>query len=229
MRKQFVLVNKRGSEDIYVCIDRVYNVGYAGRDRAVVRAHVDELAAMGVDGPKHIPAIYPVANSLICSDHLIQVQHDVTSGEVEFSLMMSDGKQYVTIGSDHSDRDLEKTSVPWAKQVYPNVVAREVWDYDEVKDHWDDIMMRCWVWKDGVRTLYQEGKVAEILSPEELIAEVKAIAGDDLESCTIFSGTLPTIGGMICGDRYDMELEDPKLGRKLATQYRVERLADPLE
>jgi hypothetical protein len=40
----------------------------------------------------------------------------------------------------------------------------------------------------------------------------------------LFSGTIATQGGLVYGDSYDLEMEDPVLKRKISSQYKVKVL-----
>ena len=44
-----------------VTVKHLLDGGYAGRNQESVQAHIDELAALGVPGPKVTPTMYPVA------------------------------------------------------------------------------------------------------------------------------------------------------------------------
>src|SRR2546422_3999248 len=48
--------------------------------------------------------------------------------------------------------------------------APDAWRYDEVKPHWERLMLRSWT--DG--KLYQEGLVTAIRSPEDLMRDRKS-------------------------------------------------------
>lgn len=229
MKMQLQLQTKAGTAPVSLQIDEMYNIGYAGRDQEVVRKHVEELAALGVAVPKHVPTIFPVSSTAITAETVLEVIHGKTSGEIEFVLFLEGGKTYLGIGSDHSDRDLEVYNVPMAKQICPNMVAPVVWDMDEVKDHFDKLVMRAWTTKDGERTLYQEGTVSELLAPEDLIACVVDHLGRKIDNAVIYSGTLPTKGGMICGDSFEYEMVDPVLDRKIASEYVLKMLPAPRE
>ena len=85
--------------------------GYTGRNQADVRRHVDELAAHGVPGPARIPAFYRVTPELVVATQEIDVLGPDTSGEAEFLLFRSGGELWVGLGSDHSDRRVERDSV----------------------------------------------------------------------------------------------------------------------
>src|SRR5512133_2133815 len=114
-------------ERIEFPVKRAFNGGYAGRDQASVQKHIDELAVIGVPTPTHIPTLFALGNNLVSTADSVQVQHDKTSGEVEYVLLVGEGETYVTVGSDQTDRDLESKVVEWSKQSYPNIFAPEVW------------------------------------------------------------------------------------------------------
>jgi len=227
VKMEFQLQTKAGIQPISIQVDEIYNVGYAGRDQEVVRKHVEELAEMGVAGPKHVPTIYPVTSNSLTTATELEIIHDKTSGEIEFALFLTGGKRYLAVGSDHSDRDLEVYNVPMAKQICPNMVTEIVWDMDEVADHFDQIVMRSHVTKDGVRSLYQEGTVSEILAPDQLVALIEEHIGRKCENAVIYSGTLPTKEGMIYGEKFEYEMVDPVLDRKIGSYYDLKRLPDP--
>ena len=67
--------------------------------------------------------------------------------------------------------------------------------------------------------LYQEGTVAAMRAPADLIARY---AKDGLEDGTLmFCGTLAVHGGVRPGGHFDFELEDPVLERKIAHGYDI--------
>ena len=90
--------------------------GWTGRNAAAVEAHIRELAELGLPRPSHTPVFYRVAAALLTRRDSIQVVGTDTSGEVEF-VLVRDGGWYVGLGSDHTDRALEITSVALSKQV----------------------------------------------------------------------------------------------------------------
>ena len=58
-------------------------IGYAGRDEASVRHHIDELAAIGIAPPPSVPMVYELPAELVTTDALLAVHGARTSGEVE--------------------------------------------------------------------------------------------------------------------------------------------------
>ncbi len=205
-------------------VERLFNGGYAGRDQAAVWKHVEELAEIGVPAPTRTPTLFALGNYLATTVDSIQVQHDKTSGEVEYVLLIGPDDIYVTVGSDHTDRDLETRSVEWSKQSYPDLFAPEVWRYREVADHWDDLVLRCWVTEEGERRLYQESTLAALQSPKAWLGLLEDLFGVMPHNVVLMSGTVPSLGGISFGDSYDLELHDPVLGHTIRHSYRVEVL-----
>lgn len=185
--------------------------GWTGRDEAALRKHIRELEAIGVKAPKSTPIFYRVSASLFTHATQIQVSGPDTSGEVEFVLIQDDGLR-VALGSDHTDRKAETIGVSLSKQLCAKPVSRDTWRYDEVKPHWEKLVLRAWA--DG--ELYQEGSVAAMRSPEDLLARHPLQPG-----WAMFGGTLAARGGIRPAQVFRMELEDPVLQRKLAHEYRI--------
>lgn len=215
-------INNKGVEEF--TFKYMLNVGFSGCNREAVQHHIDELKAMGVPAPNLLPTIYPISGSLAHTGDSIQVQHGMTSGEVEYVLLIVGGQIFITIGSDHSDRRLEQSSISSAKQACPNIIAPAAWEYEEVKEHWENIMLRSWVRQKGKWILYQEASAVEIMNPEELLELARDLVGSLAEGVVLFSGTIPTKSGMLFGDAFKMEMEDLITGRKLAHQYTIEVL-----
>jgi hypothetical protein len=70
---------------------------------------------------------------------------------------------------------------------------------------------------------YQEGPVAALLPPSELLAR-RAPTEDLPEGTLMFCGTLPAIGGIRPSPRFEFALEDPVLRRRIAHAYSVVNL-----
>ena len=185
--------------------------GWTGRDEQSLRKHVRELEQLGVKPPNTTPIFYRVAAGLLTFSNEIQVSGPNTSGEVEFVLLQG-SELRVALGSDHTDRKAETIGVSLSKQLCAKPVSRESWRYDEVKPHWERLMLRSWT--DG--ELYQEGPVTAMRSPEDLMSRYPLKPG-----YAMFCGTLAAKDGIRGGERFTMELEDPVLKRKLSHEYRV--------
>lgn len=204
---------------------RMVNAGYVGRNQDEVRRHIEELAAKGIPGPKKIPTLYPVITRGLVMEPFVEVYGEETSGEIEYVLLVeNEGSVLVGVGSDHTDRHLEETDIPRAKQICPNIMSKHVWLLSDLEDHWDDLIIRSRVISGGEEILYQEGRLAVLMGPKELMAFVKSVIGP-LQNTVIFSGTLGTLtGGFVFGERFLAELIDEKRGRRLSLEYDVRKL-----
>ena len=200
--------------------------GWTGRNVAALEAHIKELEAIGVKRPKTVPIFYRVSRALLTTGESIEVMADKSSGEVEFVLYALDDGLWLGVGSDHTDRKAETIGVTLSKQMCAKPVGPTLWRYDEIKPHWDRLMLRSFVSGDGgTRRLYQEGPVTNMRSPEELIRLYTG--GDKLASGTaMFCGTFAVHGEISYSGTFDMELEDPVLGRKITYGYKIVSLPD---
>lgn len=189
--------------------------GWTGRDETALKKHIRELEELGVRPPKTTPIFYRVAASLFTFADEIQVSGPDTSGEVEFVLVRTETDLKVMVGSDHTDRKAEAIGVSLSKQLCAKPVSAESWRYDEVRAHWERLMLRSWA--DG--ELYQEGPVTAMRSPEDLMGRQALKPG-----WAMFCGTLAARRGIRPAQTFAMELEDPVLGRKLRHEYRVKVL-----
>ena len=187
--------------------------GWTGRDEAALKKHIRELEEIGVKPPKSTPIFYRVAASLFTTASEIEVSGPDTSGEVEFVLLKTEAELRVAVGSDHTDRKAETIGVSLSKQLCAKPVSAESWRYDEVKPHWERLVLRSWA--DG--ELYQEGPVTAMRSPEDLMSRFGGLKS----GYAMFCGTLAAKGGIRPASKFTIELEDPVLGRRLRHEYRI--------
>jgi hypothetical protein len=220
------LEKKDGLQPLNFNFNRMVNAGYVGRNQAEVRHHIEELAKKGIPGPKTTPTLYPVVCRALTIDREIEVYDEETSGEVEFVLLIVDEKEiYVALGSDHTDRHLEESDIPRAKQICPNIMTQKVWLLDDVTDHWDDLIIRSTVLKDGKELTYQEGRLGSIMAPSELMEFVQSKIPGPLKNTIIYSGTLALLTGeFLFSEKFSAELIDEALGRRLELEYTVRQL-----
>jgi len=198
--------------------------GWTARDRAAAERHIEELARLGVPRPATIPIYIRLPRGLIATRDVIEVGSTSTSGEVECVLLDNGTHRWLTVGSDHTDRHIETISVVASKQMCGKYVARVCWAYEEVQSHCDELRLRSWVTRDGKTELYQDGYVASLLPPHDLLDRARA-GSPPSTSLALFAGTVPTISEVVFGDRYDLELHDPVLNRTIRGGYRVEVLS----
>ena len=196
--------------------------GWTGRDAAALEAHIVELEALGVARPKSVPIYYRVGASLLTTSPTIDVTGRDSSGEAEVVLWRLDGRLFVGIGSDHTDRQLETLGITLSKQVCPKPVSPVLWAYDDVAPHWDRLVLRSRV--PGESGFYQEGSVGLLRRPDELLARYQAEHGPLPDGSAMFCGTLAVHGGIRLTPGLELELEDPVLGRRLSHRYEVRAL-----
>ena len=131
---------------------------------------------------------------------------------------------WLGLGSDHTDRKAETMGIALSKQLCGKPVAGTLWRLADVEAHWDEIEIRAFAVIDGQRTLYQQGTLASLRTPKDLLS--RRPGGPELPAGTaMFCGTLGAIGGIRPASRFEMELHDPKLGRSITAAYDIETLA----
>ncbi|MCC7459014.1 MAG: DUF2848 family protein [Nitrospira sp.] len=171
--------------------------GWTGRDRAAIDHHIDELAAIGVPRPSGVPLYYRVAASLLTQGERIEVLGAGSSGEVEPVLVRAQGRWWLTVGSDHTDRGAERGGVALSKQLCAKPLATRAWPWDDVVERADAIGLRSEIFEHGRWVRYQDGTLAAIRPLAQLIAGLPADA-PVADGLVLFCGTLaalPDAGG----------------------------------
>ncbi len=228
MKNKLSLHVQGENKSIEFDVNHVFNAGYAGSDQEKVQEHIDELVKLGVEAPTTTPILFPVSDYIVSTTSEVQVQHKETSGEIEYVLIWHDDELFVTVGSDHTDRKLETFSVPMSKQAYPNVIAGDVWKYEDVKDHWDQLELICWVTSEGEKKVYQQGTCADLLNPEQWEEHFSKLNVKD-DGNMFFSATINTEENTLdFADKYEFELRDPVLNRSIKHHYYVNVLTEPI-
>lgn len=213
------------NKQVSFVVRKLINAGYTGRNQEEVKKHVDELKEIGVPAPESVPTYYLKSSMLLTTDDFCEVVDEDSTGEAEYVLLIGKDTIYVAAGSDHTDRKLELTNIPKAKQISPNFVSSSVWLFEDIKEQWDAIEMRSWI-GEGRDTLYQESTLDAFMRPEELLERVKVLLGGSLEEGTvIFSGTVGAlVKGMPFSDRFEVELLDKNKNRSLSCSYNLQVL-----
>lgn len=203
-------------EPLTLAPQRLVIAGYTARDRIAVQAHIDELARIGVAPPPRVPMYYEVPAELATTEPTIVVDGEETSGEIEAVLLTTGGRRFVGLGSDHTDRAVERRDIPESKASAPKPLAGAVLPLDRVEPGWDDVELTCHL--DGEP--YQRGRLAAMLPPAALLDDVDPpLDGDAL----MFLGTLPLLGGAFrYGTTYSLGLRLPD-GTALHHTYDVKR------
>lgn len=224
----FSVIGKDGTADKMV-VDIKANViiGFAGRDIEKTKEHIKELAVIGVKEPKTIPEIYRTPLTVTQSRN-IDCCGNGSSGELEFGILQHKGELYVCAASDHTDRAMEGYNTIKSKAVCGKPIGFDMWRYEDIKDHWDDLRMISWQVMDGKEELYQDGTASAILPFEKLVQSAKDAIGD-IEDVMIFSGTVPLLHGLVYGTNFRAEIVDEILNRKLHLNYAIHVLPDGTE
>lgn len=201
--------------------ERLVVAGFTGRDRDRVHDHIEELERIGVPRPDEVPSFYELDVGLLTTDDRIAVDSGETSGEAEPVVFFAmDGRWLVGIGSDHTARDLERESIAASKAACPKPVGADVFVYDDIKDRWDELLLRSHV--DG--ELYQEARLAEILPLSRLVETLIDRPDTDAEGLALFLGTVPLrTDDFIYGRTFHAELEIPDGTQRTSFSYRIDR------
>ncbi|NBE50138.1 DUF2848 family protein [Streptomyces boluensis] len=177
---------------------RLIVAGYTARDEASVAHHIAELAAIGVPPPASVPAFYDLDPRLVTTDAVVEVAGPATSGEVEPVLIRHSGRHFLAVGSDHTDRDLERADIAASKAACPKPVGGTVVEIgpdlpglDLPALLWDRIAAESTVDDQP----YQEGSVATLRHPAELLERMTAVLGDVTGDLVLFCGTFPLLTG----------------------------------
>lgn len=217
-------IDASGTTDREVTISQAVIAGWTGRDPAAVQKHIKELEELGVKPPATTPIFYRVSAARITTAETIEATGTASSGEVEYVILQTGGKMWVGVGSDHTDREVETYGVTVSKQMCDKPIAMSFWAFDACAPHWDKLMLRSYIPEKSGRVLYQEGAVAGMLSPADVIGRYtnggKALA----EGTLMFCGTFAAKGGIRPAPRFDYEIEDPVLGRKITGGYAITTL-----
>jgi hypothetical protein len=227
MQLHVIIESAGGRETREIRFDRVLNLGSALRDDERAAQHRAEMREIGIEIASDVPAprIYPLGDWAVTTGQRITVQGERTSGEVEPVVLVDDGQLYVGLGSDHTDRELETAGIPWSKQVCPNVLSPVLWPYEEVRDRWDDAVLRSWA--DG--ELYQEVEAGAFLTPEDMVRIVGERVEMPSERTLIFGGTYVSVGAEVrYATRWDLELALPD-GPAIRHRYEVDNVLQEIK
>jgi hypothetical protein len=218
-----VNVTRRPVDELVPQIDTLVIAGFAGRDQDSVQAHIDELVAEGIPAPDEVPSFYSVPVDRLTTDPTIAVTSTDSSGEVEPVLLFVDGDVWLTVGSDHTARDVERASIEESKRACGKVLGSHAWRYAEVRERADDVRLSSEVEVDGTWLAYQSGSMAQLLPPETTIAKYEASSGQQVrEGVALFLGTVPLLThGFVYGGGFRAVLEDSGTGDSLRVEYAV--------
>ena len=221
------ILENNSQESIELQMDCCAAAGYTGRNQDSVKTHIEELRKLGVPTPYATPAIYWISPARLTHYTTLVVVGQETSPEVEFLMASSTtGQMYVTVASDHTDRQLEAVSVGKSKQICDKIVGDTFWKVDEISSHWDQIQLQSRVVHNSRWVDYQKGTLKDILHYKELL---EIVSSDEPagKKPALLSGTIPVIGGeAIFTQQCEISLVDPVLERKIVKTYEIIDLPD---
>lgn len=194
-------------------------VGFSGKDVEKTMEHIHELEKEGVKCPSEVPVPYQCDPQIVTRKEIIDVIGPKTSGEAEYLILCHEGKFYIGIGSDHTDREMEAVSIHKSKQVCLKPCSVEFWDYEEVKDHLPQLRLISTQVVDGKEIDYQNGVAGDLLPFDVIIEKVQKEV--PLEDCLIYTGTVPLLNGFRFGEQFSARLVDDQLGRELSLTYKI--------
>jgi hypothetical protein len=210
----------KAQDQVRIDVDTLVVAGWTGRDTTALTHHIEELAALGVPRPSSVPVFYRTSVNGLTQTERLEVLGPDSSGEVEPVLFGLDDGIWLGIGSDHTDRKAETMGIALSKQLCGKVVGTTLWPLAEIADHWDRLVIRSHATIDGKRVLYQEGPLAAMRTPQDLMSLYDG--STRLKPGTaMFCGTVGAIGGIRPASRFEMELEDPVLNLRMAHAYDV--------
>lgn len=220
----FTLETRAGTSRASFSITNCVVAGWTSRDVTAMEKHIHELEELGVPRPASTPIFYRTSATRLTTADRVQAVGGDSSGEVEFVLVQAAGRLWVGVGSDHTDRKVETYGITVAKQMCDKPIAPHLWPFSEVVDHWDSLILRSHAVIDGERVLYQEGRVSAMKPPLELIERYTGSNSGLADGTVMFGGTLAAIGGIRPAQRFEFELVDDTLGRRIGHGYDVEVL-----
>jgi 4-hydroxyphenylacetate 3-monooxygenase len=191
--------------------------GFTGRDRRAVQSHIDELAAAGIAAPARFPEFYEVPTERLTTSQRVAVEGPHTSGEAEVVLVRSRRGWVIAVGSDHTDRDVERDDIAASKRICPKIIGVDVLPLDVVEAAWDVGRLRSWVDDEP----YQDGALADLRSPRDLLDELRSTAGISDERIAMYCGTVPLLHGEFRfgrGVRLELDLDG---GHVISCSYDV--------
>ena len=209
---------KDRTDQVTVKPDTLIVAGWTGRDEAALRHHIEELAAIGVPRPSSVPVFYRNAVNNVMQTERLEVLGPDTSGEVEPVVVVLDDGMWIGLGSDHTDRKAETMGIALSKQLCGKVMGPALWRLEDITRHWDQIVIRSHATIGGERVVYQEGALAAMRHPDDLIARYgKALAA---EHDHVLRHAWAQRAASARPSRFEMELDDPVLERRMTHALR---------
>lgn len=191
-------------------VSRLVVAGFTARDTAANEAHAAELAAAGIATPEQLPLFVDLPVDLLTLASRLDVDSGWTSGEVEPVLVCDPGGWLVGIGSDHTDRELEREDIGRSKAACGKVMAPALLPLDVYEAQADQLRLRCWAGDGDGRQLYQDAPASTLQPAERVVEQLVQRLGldtEDVDGTVVFLGTVPLrTSGFVYSDAYAAEL-----------------------
>jgi hypothetical protein len=215
----------------------------ASRDVEATKKDFEKIRAQGF-ALYTPPNVCKKSRYLLTNENTIEVQADRTMAEVEYVAIFDQGEIFVSAGSDHNDGSLigmwtESTGKVYdpakAKQACPAVVAKELWPYSEVQDHWDSLRLRSWVTLSGTKTQYQDYPASDLVDVQYYLREYPWLRDNGTVLLSGSSNAVPSAppnlylykpDGLFPRD-FHFEIHDPVLNRTISHEYTIQSLEWP--
>ncbi len=215
----------RSTQLLGVVPRRLVIAGWTGRDAAAIAHHIEELEAIGVPRPSSVPLYYQASAQLLTQAPVIEALGPHSSGEAEPTFFFAAGQWWLTVASDHTDRQVETYSVAVSKQMCAKPVATCAWRWSDVAPYQDELLLRSRIFENGEWVSYQEGSFASIRALDGL-REGGFAAGDATEGRFMTCGTLGAIPdkrgeGIRAAAQMELEIHDPRTRRSIVHRYAV--------
>jgi hypothetical protein len=175
-----------------------------------------------------VPLYYRVAAQLLTQSPAIEALGEQSSGEAEPVFFFSQGEWWLSVASDHTDRQVESYSVAVSKQMCAKPVAEVAWRWRDLQAHQDDVELHSRIFEDGRWVDYQRGTLASI-RPLAALRDGMPGAGAAPEGLFMTCGTLGALPnakgeGIRPAAQMEIELHDPRLQRRIVHRYAVQAL-----
>ena len=239
---EITIQNLRGKRKRSFTIGSVAGVMYASRNIEETRKTLNNLIKEGLPATKKNPSIFRISRYLLTQSSDFEVQGPLTGGECEVVVILDGDEIFISIGSDHCDRELHLLFFEKPKQMCPHPIASTAWPFDEVHDHWDSLRISSYVTLGDHKIQIQNSDLSCLVDLDFLLTmeEVKYLPAPAF----LFCGTtnflisaqeeIDKLGlqqevALGVGDVFEVELYDPVLKRNISHSYKAVPVGDFFE
>jgi hypothetical protein len=216
---------------VRVTVTTLLNAAFSWRRPDNVVRHSVALRTAGDPIPHSSPFLYELPAHLAIQTEEVSAQHEWTSGEAEWALVVAGPREQdllLTAACDHADRLTIAHHPGWDRRVGPDVLGRRAWRLAEVAARIDELTLAAWVNNGGGEPEIQRGTLAELLPPAYWVEQLRR--RDLLHQGTVLlSGTIPARPGVDpFANAWHVELGDPTSGDVITCSYWVRHCREPV-